>query len=314
MFLHNLKAGTSSMGYLLKKANAVKRMWGVGHREPESLPELTSPPALPGWANHSRTRCVHLGSTSGLCMNASAMQSAFDLRLSVARDPVQKFESGVRQAWSARTKLKELYPTADAMLDAQLAAYAARRSRDTGEAFSSIDPLGDGLTHGKSEAEAHAILDCALTRCIGWAENVLWINEHLATTLWRFASVTADGVPLSEVLNYVGRTKRLDKAWEDVGAALLSTTAAAQAARSAAGLPLNANEEAKLKSLVSRGHALVANSRTPHAKKDAPASPRPDVLSTTGVRKMCASELFRHEWACAGYALPPECRSGRGDE
>ena len=168
MYADNLKAGSTSMRALLKTVSTSRYMrLGTDKAGKRPSPDLASPPALPGWANGSNTPCVQRGSTSGWCVRASAARNAFDFRFTIARDPAEKFESGVLQAWLVNNpRLKELYPTADAMLDAQLAAYAAKRSRDTGEAFASIDPLGAGLSHGVDEAEAHAILNCSESRCV----------------------------------------------------------------------------------------------------------------------------------------------------
>ena len=144
----------------------------------------------------------------------------------------------------------------------------------------------------------------------GWAG--LWINEHLAPTLWRLASVTADGVPLAEIINYVGRTERMDQAWNDVVAALLASMPAARAARKARGLPPDEAEEERVRKELRDGHA--PNRNTHHteggSKQTREPEASPHILSAEGVRKLCASELFRHEWECAGYAMPPECRTG----
>ena len=95
----------------------------------------------------------------------------------------------------------------------------------------------------------------------GWAG--LWINEHLAPTLWRLASVTADGVPLAEILNYVGRTERMDQAWNDVVAALLASIPAARAAQKARGLPPDEAEEERVRKELRDGHVRQARHAHP---------------------------------------------------
>ena len=85
------------------------------------------------------------GRSTTQCILSSDLSSLFFF--SVVRDPVEKFESGVRQAWSQSSHLRGL--SADALLQKQLS--------------------------GSSEDE------------LSNERSIIWINEHLQPSSWRLS-------------------------------------------------------------------------------------------------------------------------------
>ena len=81
------------------------------------------------WTDVDNSTCPpNFVKTTSNCWTAGFMRGAFDLRFTFVRDPVSLFESGVRQAWAMRPSYvggnrAALFPTADGVLDAQLARF-----------------------------------------------------------------------------------------------------------------------------------------------------------------------------------------------
>lgn len=104
------------------------------------------------------------------------------LLFSIVRDPVAKFESGVRQAWSQSVGLQT--SSADTILARQLASFSA---------------------------------DTILTRQLAsynHAGTVPWVNEHLQPSTWRLSGRIGGG--LSADMNFIGTLETLANDWPEI--------------------------------------------------------------------------------------------------
>lgn len=254
------------------------------------------------WTDVDNSTCPpNFVKTTSNCWTAGFMREAFDLRFTFVRDPVSLFESGVRQAWAMRPSYvggnrAALFPTADAVLDAQLARYDELRNAAANSSsrmtISSSRPdllLEAPPPRGNSTAGSAAWSDYT-----NYGNRGLWLNEHLQPALWRLAGgVTADDVPMTEIVNWVGRTEQMAQLWPEVTGYILESVAAHNGANKAARLH---------ERFIALGHR---NSRAGDA---AARGTDPSILTADAVRRMCESDLFRAEWHCLGYQLPPECQ------
>ena len=256
------------------------------------------------WTDVDNSTCPpNFVKTTSNCWTAGFMREAFDLRFTFVRDPVSLFESGVRQAWAMRPSYvggnrAALFPTADAVLDAQLARYDELRNAAANSSsrmtISSSRPdllLKAPPPRGNSTAGSAAWSDYT-----NYGNRGLWLNEHLQPALWRLAGgVTADDVPMTEIVNWVGRTEQMAQLWPEVTGYILESVAAHNGANKAARLH-------------ERFIALGQGHRNSRAGDAAARGTDPSILTADAVRRMCESDLFRAEWHCLGYQLPPECQ------
>jgi hypothetical protein len=286
LYLDNLKAASTTSRLLLRSSLGMDyRIYWPDRNASWMVPGIESPPVRSDWATSG---CVQRTRVTSQCFRAEVARAAYSTMFSFVRDPVSKFESAVKQAWHNTPLLKGWFPNADAMLDAQLALYAAVQARDDPEAAGEASP---------PSAFSSALLECAETRGCPGGWQGLWIDEHLAPAGWRFGGTTADGVPASDLLNWVGRTEHIDQVWDQLAEPVLQAAAASGAH--------SPRKMAMLRRLYEH-HAPHANPRHTDHMTD------PGVLSAAGVRRFCNSELFRHEFECLGYERPPECGSVSG--
>lgn len=99
------------------------------------------------------------------------------------RDPVKKFESGVRQAWFHDGSLTNI--TADDMLDMV---------------------LGDGTLPKYSEP----VKNCGKTHNLEYG----WVNEHLQPSSWRITGETNDRKHLQ--MTFIGKLEHMNRDWNEL--------------------------------------------------------------------------------------------------
>ena len=162
------------------------------------------------------------------CLTSRSLEGKY--LFGFVRDPVEKFESGVRQGWFQ-------------------------------------DP--DGL----ASLSADEILDKQLAMAQG-----RWLNEHLQPSTHRY-NVMSGKDSLFPSLDFIGSTETFAADWPRVVAELRRR---------------GMRETAEMRKLA----RVKANTREEDPKSK---------LSDQGIKKMCASALYKHEWECFGYQKPDVC-------
>lgn len=242
MFVDNVKAGSTSirsvLGEQLMGGEQGSHGWTSEMPGESILREVDAAAAKGPCADASRTGAADADADADAEQPVKRFNTLTFIEgaltgftnFSFVRDPVQKFESGVREAQTQQASLWENV-TADEMLDLQL------------------------------------------KNCMPGN----WINEHLQPSSYRLSGYSRDR-PVN--LNFVGKLENMESDWATLVNIMLTE--------------LDESEKAWL------AHSMIkANSK--------PSYPQ-SRLSDSGIRKMCKSELYRAEWACFGYPLPPQCR------
>lgn len=104
-----------------------------------------------------------------------------------------------------------------------------------------------------------------------------WLNEHLQPSSYRLGAFSSDGVRV--VYDFVGALETLRSDWPVIVANFEGVT------RSQKSTLLDHDYERQRASTQTNGSKL----------------------SVEGIRRMCSSDMYRHEWGCFGYARPAEC-------
>ena len=103
-----------------------------------------------------------------------------------------------------------------------------------------------------------------------------WVDEHVQPSSWRLSGYNVGSRPIR--LDYIATTETLDKDWPAIVHSILK---------------IGSTNQSKLLSL-----SLVnVGANTSDSK-----------LSRAGVRAMCKSKVYQHEWECFGYEVPEECK------
>eukprot|EP00602_Paraphysomonas_sp_CaronLab_P003650 CAMPEP_0185031922 /NCGR_PEP_ID=MMETSP1103-20130426/19666_1 /TAXON_ID=36769 /ORGANISM="Paraphysomonas bandaiensis, Strain Caron Lab Isolate" /LENGTH=248 /DNA_ID=CAMNT_0027567617 /DNA_START=50 /DNA_END=796 /DNA_ORIENTATION=- len=221
IFMDNPKTGTRSVRREMERSFGAK--WevprhSVGHR--------ISP------------KCVHGGVIRHMstCYTTEQLQNKFIYAF--ARDPVHKFESGVREARNYIPALRNM--TGDEVLEMQI------------------------KLHSESPGK--------------------WVNTHLQPSTYRLITKDLDGKFLP--LSYVGALENIAVDWGVVVKEIEKY--------------VSKNRSGRLRSPLPRSLPLT------HKEIDKDLN-NSTFLSDKGVRMMCQSELYKYEWECLGYPIPPQC-------
>jgi hypothetical protein len=219
MFVDNVKAGSSSIRALLK--NALHASW---------------------YSNDFGGNRTHSGRANRFS-TADYPEQAMLFKFSLVRDPVAKFESGVRQAWAQDPGNWEGM-SADEVLDKVIRNYKEWASNKKGNRSSAFN----------------------------------FGNEHLQPSSYRLFTFDGNSHPSLIHVDYIGQLEQFEPHWPTI-----------------VGSFKNVTEEAKAKLL----NHMHANSR-PRTEKSK--------LSEAGIKRLCASELYKFEWSCFSYPLPDVCQ------
>jgi len=233
LYVDNVKAGSSSV-------NAALNLMMDGN---DSFPTNTYTRYMGDSRDKSRFTTKDLTS-----WEASRL-----FKFSIVRDPVAKFESGVRQAW-----FRGIKGSADGMLRRQLSKTFAEHAHQLAQ------PIG------KSKKDP----------------NNFWVDEHLQPSGWRLSGSLNDTTTMS--FDFIGSLEIFSSDWQYV-----------------------VNRGMHQLSIEERNVLLVPgheNAKAEFMNKYNESSK----LSEEGIRMMCSSEIYRHEWECFGYPLPSACIAHQG--
>lgn len=212
IYVDNVKAGSSSIRQVLAAQLHVD-WW---HTD------------IPGAANHTG----HGGRYSSRDFGDFSQMFKF----SVVRDPVAKFESGVRQAW--------------------------RQNPQKYKGMSADEVLEDVISNSESFHNRGSVFG----------------NEHLEPSSYRLSTFDANIPPTMADLDFIGKLEHMDTDWPGIVDGMTHFN--------------NATKD-KLKGSLGKENA---HPHDPLSK-----------LTETGIRRMCASSIYRFEWECFDYELPHVC-------
>lgn len=219
MYVDNVKAGSSTIRFLLEKV--LHRTWftsGFGDKRK-------------GTGRYERFSTADFPEQSQL------------FKFSMVRDPVAKFESGVRQAWIHYSH-KYDNMSADEILDEILQNHEKWISDRKNNRNSAFD----------------------------------FGNEHLQPSSYRLFTFDGSSHPSLIHVDYIGQLEHFERHWATI-----------------VGSFSNVNEKAN--SHLLRHVRVNDRPRTDKSK-----------LSEAGVKRLCASELYKFEWSCFSYPLPDVCQ------
>ena len=200
MFVDNVKAGSATVRKRLQAALKVSMAYTPQCAAP--YPKITS-------STRTKTNCI----TTAEAENIS--------RWSVVRNPVAKFESGVREAWHQNPGLARF--SADEILALQLCLIYKSRTQGLGfwkgtrgdGDYDDSDPCwAPTLTEAEFSAAAGRWLSSLLSkgRC-GWDSHCGWLDEHLQPNLYRLEGSYHGAAPARPRFDFIGQLETMDTDW-----------------------------------------------------------------------------------------------------
>ena len=281
IFVNNVKAGLTTVQNRLEAAlNVTLNSY---------TPQCAAPYKKITSSTRTKTNCI----TTAEAENIS--------RWSVVRNPVAKFESGVREAWHQNPGLARF--SADEILALQLCLIYKSRTQGLGfwkgtrgdGDYDDSDPCwAPTLTEAEFSAAAGRWLSSLLSkgRC-GWDSHCGWLDEHLQPNLYRLEGSYHGAAPARPRFDFIGQLETMDTDWPAIVKA-----------------GINPIHEGGGEEMAQRMAAVA--SPLEHANRspdDAVRSNRSSRLTNAAIRRLCRSAAYGAEFECLGYSLPPPCRN-----